>query len=100
MSHVMVVFSDALPGAERELEAWYTGVHLPEILETPGFRSARVFRRAGSDDGDESQGYLAVYEVEGELDDAQRALAAGNEKRTPPTAMAPDLRIWWYTAVD
>jgi hypothetical protein len=69
--HVHLVFSRAPEGVtEDEFNAWYDE-HLKEILAVPGFRSARRFSLDGvvnAEDG--SWTHLALYEIEGEPEDA------------------------------
>ena len=59
------------PLRERELNDWYDNVHLPDILETPGFLRAVRYENTGPSDG---QGkYVAMYEIES--DDLETTLA-------------------------
>ena len=73
----------------EELDAfnhWYDAVHIPEILSVDGFVSARRFL---ADDGET---YFAVYEIDGDVDAAQAALASarGAGKMTPPVGLQLD----------
>lgn len=100
MRHVLVVLSDAVPGREDEYNDWYTGTHLREIVETPGFVAAQRFRLVSPSDDPAPHSYLAIYEIEGDLDEAREALAAGSASRGPvPDAMAQERKVWWFTSV-
>jgi hypothetical protein len=68
-SGVLVVQTDPAAGREADFHRWYDGVHIPEILATPGFVKGARFRRvdsAGTDAGDAWRSYLAIYEIEAE----------------------------------
>jgi hypothetical protein len=62
---VFVVQSSALDAAhESAFDEWYHSVHIPEILDVPGFIGARRFRIV---DGDaEAHPFLTIYEIEGD----------------------------------
>ena len=50
------------PGREKELNDWYDNIHLPDILETPGFMRASRYENTNPSEG---QGkFLAMYEIE------------------------------------
>ena len=56
---------------EKEFNKWYDTVHLPDILETPGFVRAVRYENTSPAEG---QGkFLAMYEIE--TDDLARTLA-------------------------
>jgi hypothetical protein len=60
---------------EKEFNKWYDTVHLPDILETPGFVRAVRYENTSPAEG---QGkFLAMYEIE--TDDLARTLAAFDE---------------------
>ena len=59
------------PSREDEFNDWYDNIHLPDILETPGFVSAVRYENTSPAEG---QGrFLAMYEIE--TDDLARTLA-------------------------
>jgi hypothetical protein len=98
--HVLVVLTEPVPGLEDEYNEWYTGTHLDEVVATPGFISAQRFQLA--DDGMSlcSHSYLAIYEVEGDLEAAKAALAAGRDRRVPlPAALSDERKVWWFTTL-
>ncbi len=39
-----LVFSNPVDGMEDEFNEWYDNVHLPEVLATPGLKSAQRFK--------------------------------------------------------
>ena len=60
---IMVVQSTPAEGREDEYNKWYSGTHIPQILEIPGFVGARRFQV--SDDAQPApHRYMAVYELE------------------------------------
>ena len=73
---------------EEEFNDWYDNIHLPDVLETPGFVAATryVIREPQDDRGK----YVAVYEIEtddfeqtmkvrGKLKEAQDAQGRGSD---------------------
>ncbi|MGE0798386.1 MAG: hypothetical protein AB7G13_04260 [Lautropia sp.] len=50
------------PTREDEYHAWYNGIHIPDILKTPSFVSARRYEAREPRDG--RGRFLAVYEIE------------------------------------
>lgn len=101
MKHLLLVLSEPVPGKEDEYNDWYTGTHLGEVVNTPGFVAAQRFEFVVSKDGTPPPfSHIAIYEVEGDLFEAKEALAAGRDKRVPvPDAMAEVRKSWWYTSI-
>lgn len=100
MKNILLVLSDAVPGDEDKYNEWYTGTHLGEVVQTPGFVAAQRFRFvvAGGDGPPNSN--LAIYEVEGDIEEAKAALNAGRAHRVPvPDAMSSDRRSWWFESI-
>jgi hypothetical protein len=96
MKNILIVLSDPVPGGEDEYNDWYTGTHLREVVNTPGFVAAQRFQFVTSGGEGPPNGYLAIYEVEGDIEEAKAALAAGRDKRVPaPAAMSAERRSWW-----
>lgn len=62
-SELLVVSVKVEPSVEDAWNSWYDTVHLPEIAECPGFRSAQ---RYVATEPDGSRAYLSVYEIEGD----------------------------------
>jgi hypothetical protein len=89
------------PEREDEYNAWYSGVHVADLLRVPGFVSARRFRRVGEGESD----YLALYEVEADdlaapLQELRRRSAAGETTRSDAIETDPPPEIVLYEAVD
>jgi hypothetical protein len=55
------VVTDVEPARARAFDAWYSGVHVPEMLGCPGWRCARRYASAES-----GSRFLAIYELEDE----------------------------------
>lgn len=86
-NYLHLVLTSPTPGAEDEFNEWYDNVHVPEVLQMPGFLSGRRFRLVSPDPAD-SPRYLAVYEIES--DDIQATLRRIPEmapSRTKSTAI-------------
>ena len=70
-----LVFSNPIEGREDEFNEWYDTVHLPEVLATPGMRTAQRFKIRETDITHNSvmpkpaHRYLLVYEMEGDVDE-------------------------------
>ena len=64
------------PAREKELNEWYDTIHVPDILETPGFVRAVRYENTNPSEG---QGkFVAMYEIE--TDDVARTTALFTEK--------------------
>ena len=74
---LLTVESNAVdPSREQELNDWYDSIHLPDILETPGFVRAVRYENTNPSDG---QGkFVAMYEIE--TDDFTRTMAEFTEQ--------------------
>ncbi len=63
------------PSREDEFNDWYNNIHLPDILETPGF--VRAVRYENTNPAEGQGRFLAMYEIE--TDDLARTLAEFDE---------------------
>ena len=73
--YVFVVMSNpTTPGQEAEYNEWYNKIHIPDVLNVPGFVAAQRFTLAEAQlgDGPRAHRYLALYEIE--TDDAKATL--------------------------
>lgn len=88
--YVYLVTVNAMPGQEVELDRWLEEVHVPEVLRTEGFLSARRFELP-PEEGGNAKGCRFMHYYEIETDDLERtktALADGRADRSPiPPAM-------------
>lgn len=78
---LIVVHANAVPNRDDELHAWYDEVHVPDLLGVPGVVGAQRFKLhehqlAG---GRSTHSYLAVYEVEGDMEAVLREIARQRE---------------------
>ncbi|MDV6286473.1 GAF domain-containing protein [Rhodococcus jostii] len=102
VKHVMVVLSDPVEGRENEYNEWYSGQHLRETLQTPGWSAARRFVLAKDQLSEHlpKQKYLAVYELS--TDDPADALAAlrgRSDAITPSESISPDDVVAVFTPI-
>lgn len=84
-----IMLVEAKCASPAELDAfnhWYDAVHIPEILSVDGFVSARRFLAA------DGETYVAVYEIDGDVETAQANLAAARSagRMTPPVGLQLD----------
>jgi hypothetical protein len=92
-----LVFSNPVDGKEDEFNEWYDNVHLPEVLATPGMRSAQRFAILETDITHNSpmpkpaHRYLLVYEMEGDVDAIMGKISAAAQDGTLHMNEALDL---------
>ncbi len=71
--HMLVVALNCSdPAKEGEFNDWYNTIHLPDVLETPGF--VRATRWEHTAPKEEDAKFLALYEIE--TDDIQVTMKA------------------------
>jgi hypothetical protein len=103
--HLLVAFSNPVPGKEEEYNAWYGGPHIAEVLKIPGFLAAQRFRLSEQ----QMEGtscpwcYLVIYEIDAEspgaaLRELERRI--GTEAMVLSPALDPDLKAWTYSALE
>jgi hypothetical protein len=69
--YLQIVFTSPSPESEGEFNQWYDNVHVPQVLQMPGFLTGQRFRLIDSDTS-EGPRYLAAYEIES--DDIEETL--------------------------
>ena len=71
---LLVVYTDSAdPSREEEFNEWYDKIHLPDVLEVPGF--IRATRYVNTDTNAGPGKFLATYEIESEdIDETMAAL--------------------------
>lgn len=74
---MLVRSSPKTPELEDEYNSWYTDVHIPEVLETPGFRAVTRYKLFDDQSGQGAK-YLAIWEIE--ADDIPAAAKALQEQ--------------------
>jgi len=75
--YTYVVHTNPSEGQEEEYNRWYDEVHIPEVLQVPGFVSASRLAIA-QPDAEAPYRYLALYEME--TDDPDAVLAELNRR--------------------
>ena len=83
---------------DGDLNDWYDGTHIPELLAVPGFVSARRYRLVGDDGAPE---YLAIYDIEADdlaapVRELRRRSAAGETTRTDALQLDPPPVVGLY----
>lgn len=72
-THILLAYTECVPGTDEAFNAWYDAVHVPDVLKVPGFVSARRFEAVPDMRGElPVNRYLAIYEFE--TDDSEIAL--------------------------
>jgi hypothetical protein len=72
MRWLLAVLTDVVdPSRETEFNVWYNEIHLPDIMQMPGFIRATRYENADPDAGPGK--FLAAYEIESE--DIEKTLA-------------------------
>ncbi|MBE0597146.1 MAG: hypothetical protein IH614_07745 [Desulfuromonadales bacterium] len=86
-----VFFTNAVEGRDDEYNAWYTGQHVPDVLQVPGFVAATRYRLTehGAMGPTAQHRYLIIYEVE---TDTPEAVLAELGHRAPEMVMSDALR--------
>ena len=77
MTKWLLVVETNCSDAKREtvFNDWYDNIHIPDVLETPGF--IRATRYKNTDPSDEKGKFLATYEIE--TDDLTQTMKALGE---------------------
>jgi hypothetical protein len=67
-THFMFAFAKAVDGCKDELNEWFEKQHVPDLLQIPGFVSARrvAVRPLGAREGIPVWDFMAIYEIEAE----------------------------------
>ena len=81
--YTLVAFSKPVEGREAEYNSWYNDIHMPEVLNVPGFSSAQRFKVRLPLVGEMPGRYLAVYQME--ADSPKAVEAAKNALMTAGT---------------
>lgn len=103
--HILVVLTNPTAGKEQEFNDWYTNKHLDEVIQIPGFVSARRFKLCDDQlDGYTASGhrYLALYELEGDVGKTLEALherVASGEIALPPSIEVASIAPWVFTPI-
>jgi antibiotic biosynthesis monooxygenase (ABM) superfamily enzyme len=72
--HILVVQTECEPGQEKVFNDWYDEVHVPDVLDVPGFVRGQRFEAVPGLRGElPDRRFLAIYEFE--TDDPAAALA-------------------------
>jgi hypothetical protein len=97
---LMLVFSNALDGQDEAFNEWYDTQHLPDVVDCPGVVAAQrydmtVFEPPVGDSlptlPPPSHRYLAVYELDGEVDDVLAGLMTRMAQGKMPLSETLDL---------
>lgn len=87
---INVVENNCVPDREEEFNDWYDSIHLPDILETPGFVSARRYVNKEFRDGRGK--YLSIFEIE--THDIDKTMAVRLKKRALEIEQGHGSNLW------
>ncbi|NGP09492.1 hypothetical protein G6038_29310 [Rhodococcus sp. 14C212] len=79
--HVWVVQTECVPGREEEFNKWYDEQHVPDVLAVPGIKSVQRYQLAPPDENPVSNRWLAIWQLEGDIDEIRATLATGRDRR-------------------
>ena len=85
---LFVVITDCTdPSREKEFNDWYDNIHIPDVLETPGFLSATRYVNNNPTEG--TGRFLATYGIEAEdIDKTMTALQENMRSKTEQGRMS------------
>ena len=78
------------PLKENEFNAWYNEIHLPDVLETPGFLSATRYERKEFRDGRGK--FFAIYEIASK--DIEDTMTVRRKKRIEEDRRGRNSNLW------
>lgn len=104
---IVVLTNAATSEQEQAFNDWYDHVHVPDLLKVPGVSGARRFRVASAqatEDAEHSDHvYLAIYELDGDLevvaDEIPRRAADGTFTMTDAISTNPPPRAVVYEEI-
>ncbi len=106
---LLVVFSNAVEGADEEFNRWYTEVHVPDVIKLGGALHGRRYRSSGVallPGIPEPGGYAAVYEVQADTVEQIEKIAARlqgslstGEADISPTMDLPSVQAAWLLPI-
>jgi hypothetical protein len=99
--HLVIVHGNASDNRDDELNEWYDGEHLPDVLAVPGFIRATRYAAQPSVHGElPEHKYLAIYEIEADsLQGALKALSGAARGMHISDALGPDMKVFAYTQI-
>ena len=87
--YIMVAFSKPMEGCEAGYNSWYNTIHMPDVLNVPGFSSAQRFKVEIPMVGEMPGRYLALYQMEADspkaVEAAKNALMTADMRRRDNT---------------
>ena len=102
--HTFISLLNAKNGRDAELNDWYANQHIPDVLQIPGFLSARRLARSDGQLAGMTPPwkYLVIYEIEGEspraaLEELGRRIAGG---MIISDALGSDVAAWAYSPLE
>ncbi|MFC1900463.1 hypothetical protein ACFLYN_02605 [Chloroflexota bacterium] len=90
---VLTVGTNCLDAAqEKEFNDWYDNIHLPDVLETPGFTGAVRYENPNPAEGEAK--YLALYQIEtDDIDETMKQSGENLGKKREAGRISPLLQL-------
>jgi hypothetical protein len=103
--YLFLVMINPVEGQEAALNDWLDTHHLPEVVQTEGFRRVTRFEHAPEDAANplKPHRYMHYYEIEtDDLEATKAALMAGSATRTPlsPALDLKSMYVAYYKAIE
>jgi len=101
-STYLIVQTSPVEGHEAEYNRWYEDVHIPEVLDLPGFVAARRFKLSDAQRSSETlphNTYLVIYELTIDAGEALDRITQTASERGPGVGVAPGSSALYWTAI-
>ncbi len=76
--YTLLVLSNPVTGQEDEFNAWYTNIHILDLVKVPGIVAAQRFRRVDALSNGANQAYVAQYLID--TDDIDKTMAIAHAR--------------------
>ena len=99
--HILVVFTECMPGEEVEYNRWYNETHVADVLSVNGIEAVQRFRLTEMEPEQTSpHRFLGIYEITGDPKQVSKDLVAGRDQRyMSPAYDAARTARWYFSAV-
>lgn len=80
--YTLLVLSNPVTGQEDEFNAWYTNIHILDLVKVPGIVAAQRFQRVDRLSNGANQAYVAQYLID--TDDIDKTMAIAHARLGTP----------------
>jgi hypothetical protein len=97
---MMIALTNPVAGREAEFNQWYDDVHVKDLVAVPGIVAAQRFVLVPSDAmGAQPYQYVAMYQLEGDVESVRAAMASTRSERFVSESLAPDAAMWAFRPI-